>query len=128
MTKGMGIHQRHVYVELEQGYDFDRVAESVKTDPYFIHDETHVKQVEDVSMYIDMGHGVHMERKGVAGRTHNQKMELIMSLSNPSVTAQILVSAARASLKRKPGCYSMLEIPPVDFLFGDKEDILFRLI
>lgn len=128
VPKGMGIHQRHVYVELEPGYDFDQVAKAIKSDPYFVNDETYVKQVEDVSNLIDMGHGVHMERTGVAGRTHNQKMELILSLSNPSVTAQVLVSAARASLRQKPGCYSMLEIPPVDFLYGDKEELLFRLI
>jgi diaminopimelate dehydrogenase len=125
---GMGVHQRHVFVELEPGYDFHKVEEAIKADPYFVDDETHVKQVEDVLDLIDMGHSVHMERKGVAGRTHNQRMELIMSIANPSITGQIMVSAARASLKQRPGCYSMLEIPAVDFLFGDKEELLLRLI
>lgn len=128
VPKGMGVHQRHVYVELEPGYDLCKVADAIKCDPYFVHDETFVKEVEDVSSLIDMGHGVHMERKGVAGKTHNQRMELILTLSNPAVTSQVMVSAARATIRQKPGCYSMLEIPLIDFLCGDKEDLLYRLI
>ena len=42
---GTGIHRRMVYVELKEGYDFKQVAEAIKTDPYFVHDETHVMQV-----------------------------------------------------------------------------------
>jgi diaminopimelate dehydrogenase len=75
-----------------------------------------------------MGHSVRIERKGVSGKTHNQRMEYIMSIANPAATGQVMVSAARASLKQKPGCYSLLEIPPIDFLYGNKQDLLSRLI
>jgi len=51
-----------------------------------------------------------------------------MSVTNPAATAQIMVAAARAGLKQRPGCYTVLEIPPVDFLFGDKEELLKRLV
>mgnify|MGYP001133247544 FL=1 len=74
-----------------------------------------------------MGHAVKIERKGVSGKTHNQKMEYTLSVNNPAITGQVMVSAARASLKQKPGCYTMLEIPPIDFLYGEKQELLSRL-
>ena len=73
---GTGIHRRMVYVELKEGYDFKQVVEAIKTDPYFVHDETHVMQVECVDSLKDMGHGVNLVRKGVSGKTQNQLFEL----------------------------------------------------
>lgn len=128
VPKGAGLHKRMVYVELEDGVSFKKISEKIKTDPYFVNDETHVFCVDDVKTLIDVGHGVNMDRKGVAGKTHNQKLNFSMSITNPAVTGQVLVSAARASMRQKPGCYSLLEIPLVDFLYGDKEKNLRRLI
>jgi len=128
IPQGNGLHKRMVYVKIKEGYDFDKIAEAVKKDPYFIHDETHVYKVDDVKSLIDMGHGVHMERKGASGITHNQRLKFIMSICNPAATGQIMVAAARASLRQKPGCYSMLEIPIIDFLYGEREQLLHRLI
>lgn len=128
VPKGMGVHNRIVYVELEEGFDFEEVSKTIKEDPYFVNDETYIIQVENIKELIDMGHGVHIERKGVSGKTHNQKIEFRMSVTNPAATGQVMVSAARASLKQKPGCYSLLEIPPIDFIYGEKEKLLKRLI
>jgi len=128
VPKGMGLHKRLVYVEIKDGVDFKQIEEAIKKDPYFQHDETHVYKVDNVKDLIDMGHGVHIERKGVSGRTHNQKMEFIMSVINPAATGQVMASAARASLRQKPGCYSLLEIPPIDFIYGDREQLLHNLI
>lgn len=128
IPQGHGLHKRLVYVQIKEGYDFDKIAEAVKADPYFIHDETHVYKVDDVRSLIDKGHGVHMERKGVSGTTHNQRIEFIMSICNPAAAGQVMVSAARASLRQNPGCYTMLEIPLIDYLCGDKERLLHRLI
>ncbi len=125
---GMGMHKRMVYVELHAGHKLEDVARAIKADQYFVNDETHVFSVKNVVDLIDTGHGVHMERKGVAGLTHNQRLEFNMSITNPAVTGQILVSAARASLKQTPGCYSLLEIPPIDFIYGNREQLLERLI
>lgn len=125
---GTGIHRRMVYIELEEGYKFDEVANAIKTDAYFIHDETHVKQVEDVDNLIDMGHGVNLVRKGVSGATYNQLFEFNMKINNPALTGQILVSCARATMKARPGAYTMIEIPVIDMLFGNKEDLIKRLV
>ena len=125
---GTGIHRRMVYIELENGYNFDDVATKIKNDAYFVHDETHVKQVESVDALLDMGHGVNMVRKGVSGKTQNQRFEFNMSIDNPGLTSQILVAGARAILRQKPGAYTMIEIPLIDFLAGDRDQIIRRLV
>ena len=121
---GTGIHRRMVYVELKEGYDFKQVAEAIKTDPYFVHDETHVMQVECVDNLKDMGHGVNLVRKGVSGKTQNQLFEFDMKINNPALTGQILVATARASMKQQPGCYTLIEIPVIDMLYGDREELI----
>lgn len=125
---GTGIHRRMVYVELLEGYEFAEVARKIKEDPYFAHDETHVLQVENVDNLLDMGHGVNLTRKGVSGKTQNQWFEFNMRINNPALTAQIMVAAARASLRQKPGCYTLIELPLIDMLYGDKEGLIRRLV
>lgn len=125
---GTGVHRRMVYIELEDGYDFDKVAESIKIDPYFASDETHITQVDDVDALIDMGHGVHMTRKGVSGKTQNQLLEFNMKINNPALTAQVLVCVARASFKQAPGAYTMIEIPVIDMMYGEKETLIRHLV
>ena len=125
---GTGIHRRMVYVELEEGADFATVEKAIKTDPYFVHDETHVQQVESVDALNDVGHGVNLVRKGVSGRTHNQLMEFNMKINNPALTGQILVLVARASLRQAPGCYTMIEVPVIDLLPGEREDLIRALV
>lgn len=125
---GTGIHRRMVYVELEDGYSLAEVAEVVKKDPYFASDETHVIQVQSVDEVKDMGHGVHMTRKGVSGKTQNQRFDFNMSINNPALTAQILVAVARASMKQRPGAYTMIEIPVIDLIHGDRDEIISHLV
>lgn len=125
---GTGIHRRMVYVELEEGYTADDVYKSLKADPYFATDETHVTAVESVSALKDMGHGVNLVRKGVSGKTHNQLLEFDMKINNPALTGQILVCCARASIRLTPGCYTMIEIPVVDLLPGDRDKWIGKLV
>ena len=125
---GTGIHRRMVYVELNEGYKLDEVASRIKADPYFAHDETHVIEVPCVDNVIDMGHGVNMVRKGVSGKTQNQRFEFNMSINNPALTAQMLVNVARASMRQRPGAYTMVEIPVVDLLPGDREEWIKQLV
>lgn len=125
---GTGIHRRMVYVELHDGYQLDQVAARIKADPYFASDETHVIEVDSVDNVKDMGHGVNMVRKGVSGTTQNQRFEFNMSINNPALTAQILVGVARASMRQKPGAYTMIEIPVIDLLAGDRETLISHLV
>ncbi|KIO45192.1 MULTISPECIES: diaminopimelate dehydrogenase [Porphyromonadaceae] len=125
---GTGIHRRMVYIELKEGYDFKRVAEAIKTDPYFEHDETHVMQVDSVDALKDMGHGVNLIRKGVSGKTQNQLFEFGMKINNPALTGQILVATARASVLQRPGCYTLIEIPVIDLLYGDRKELIKHLV
>lgn len=119
---GTGIHRRMVYVELLPGYDLDSVAAAVKADPYFASDETHVIAVDCVDDLKDMGHGVNMVRKGVSGKSHSQRFQFEMAINNPALTAQILVACARATFRLQPGCYTMIEIPVIDLLPGDRDN------
>ena len=125
---GTGIHRRMVYVELEDGADFKAVEAAIKADPYFVNDETHVQQVPCVDDLNDVGHGVNLVRKGVSGKTHNQLFEFNMKINNPALTAQVLVNVARASVKQQPGAYTMVEIPVIDMLYGDKEELIRHLV
>ncbi|MEZ3559850.1 MAG: diaminopimelate dehydrogenase [Duncaniella sp.] len=128
MPKGDGMHRRMVYVELLPGVSLEEVAKAVKEDPYFASDETHVMAVESVDAVKDMGHGVHMVRKGVSGQTQNQRFEFSMSINNPALTAQLLVGVARASMRLAPGAYTMVEIPVIDLLPGDRENLIGHLV
>ena len=125
---GTGIHRRMVYIELKDGYKFEEVSAAIKADPYFVNDETHVKQVPSVDALLDMGHGVNLTRKGVSGKTQNQLFEFNMRINNPALTAQVLVCVARASMKQQPGCYTMVEIPVIDLLPGDREEWIGHLV
>lgn len=125
---GTGIHRRMVYVEIEPGYDFQKVAANIKADPYFVNDETHVQLVPSVDDVIDMGHGVNLTRKGVSGTTQNQLFEFNMRINNPALTGQVLVCAARAAMKQQPGCYTMIEVPVIDLLPGNREELIAHLV
>ena len=125
---GTGIHRRMVYVELDEGADFKTVEAAVKNDPYFVNDETHVKQVPCVDDLNDVGHGVNLVRKGVSGTTHNQLFEFNMRINNPALTAQVMVCCARATMRQQPGCYTMIEVPVIDLLHGDREELIAHLV
>jgi diaminopimelate dehydrogenase len=116
---GEGIHRRMVYVELEEGASLEEVTKAIKSDPYFAHDETHVIPVECVEAINNVAHGVNLVRNGVSGKTHNQFFEFNMKINNPALTAQVLVNVARASMKQQPGCYTTIEIPVIDMLYGE---------
>lgn len=125
---GTGIHRRMVYIEIKDGYKFEDVAAAIKADDYFVKDETHVMLVDCVDNLKDMGHGVNMVRKGVSGTTQNQLFDFNMRINNPALTAQVLVASARAALKQRPGAYTMIEVPIIDYIYGNKEDLIRKLV
>ncbi len=125
---GEGIHRRMVYVELQEGAKFEEVEAAIKADAYFSHDETHVFQVDSVADLQDRGHSVLITRKGVSGTTDNQNMSFSMSVTNPAMTSQIMVSCARATMKQAPGARTMIEIPMIDMLPGERKDLIQKLV
>ena len=40
----------------------------------------------------------------------------------------VLVCCARATMRQQPGCYTMIEIPIIDLLYSDREDLLAHLV
>ncbi|MBR4564476.1 MAG: diaminopimelate dehydrogenase [Paludibacteraceae bacterium] len=129
---GTGIHRRMVYVELEDGADFKTVEAAVLADDYFAHDETHVIAVESVDALNNVAHGVNLVRDGVSGCTHNQRFEFNMTINNPALTGQVMVSCARAAVRLKErgvyGAKTMIELAPVDLLPGTVEENVRALV
>ena len=129
---GTGVHRRMVYIELEDGADFKTVEAAILADDYFAHDETHVVLVPDVDALNNVAHGVNLVRSGVSGETHNQRFEFNMTINNPALTGQVMVSCARAACRMKQrgefGAKTMIEIRPVDLLPGSPEQLIASLV
>ena len=51
-----------------------------------------------------------------------------MKINNPALTAQVLVCVARATMKQQPGCYTMIEVPVIDLMYGDREELIAHLV
>lgn len=128
IPKGSGVHRRQVYVQLETGVELAAISETIKADPYFAKDETHIYQVESIAELRDVGHGVLLERRGTSGQTANQQFSWEMRINNPALTSQVMVAGARASMKQLPGAYTLLEIPLVDYFSGSSDELIRRLV
>lgn len=122
-----GCHKRDLYLELAPGADFQEVKTAILQDPYFCHDDVRVFQVENVAPLVDMGHAIHIQRKGGASGEDNQLLAFDTTFHNPASTGQILAASARAVTRLQPGAYSMLQVPLGAFLSGDFETLIKRL-
>ncbi len=129
---GTGVHRRMVYVELEEGANAAEVEALLLKDDYFAHDDTHMIVVDSVENLNNVAHGVHLVREGVSGDTHNQRFSFNMTINNPALTGQIMVSCARAAVRmqreERYGAYTMIEIPPIYLLPGDEETLIRSLV
>lgn len=129
---GTGVHRRMVYVELEEGANVKEVEQRLLNDDYFVHDETHMIVVDSVDALNNVAHGVNMVRDGVSGDTHNQRFAFNMTINNPALTGQVMVSCARASVRLQRegryGAYTMIEVPPIYLLAGDEESLIRSLV
>ena len=129
---GTGIHRRMVYIELEDGAKFHEVEAAILADDYFAHDETHVIAVDSIDALNNVAHGVNLVRNGVSGTTHNQRFEFHMTINNPALTGQVMVSCARAAVRLKQrgqfGAKTMIELAPIDLLPGSTEQIVKALV
>jgi len=130
IPKGNGLHLRLVYVLPKNGADLKDIEQRIKQDPYFVHDETHVifvSSYDELERVRIEGHGALIERYGKTINSPNQVIKFSMRIDNPAVTAQIMLSSARAALKLAPGAYTLLEIPPIYLMPGKPEEIIRRL-
>lgn len=128
---GGGRHSRLVYVLPEEGAGQDDIRRNLAADPYFAHDPLEIRFLgapEELAASVDNSHGVLLERIGASGRTSNQRLALDMRIDNPSLTAQILVSGARAATRLPAGCHTLIDIPPVYLLPGDRMKNIARLV
>ncbi len=128
LPAGKGVHNRLVYVVLEDGAEYEQVRDAICSDPYFSSDKTEVKAVESIDPYNSMNHGVNIVREGSSGITANQFFEFNMKINNPALTGQVLVMSARAVTRQRPGCYTMIEVPVIDFLPGNRETLIRSLV
>lgn len=128
---GGGRHSRLVYVLTEEGAGRDEVTARLAADSYFSHDPLEVRFVEtaeELALVMDTSHGVLLERIGASGPTSNQRLSFDMRIDNPALTAQVLVSCARAATRLSPGCFTLIDIPMVALLPGDRMRHIARLV
>jgi diaminopimelate dehydrogenase len=104
--------QRYVYVELEPKADAQAAMQAVQSDPLFMDEETIVIPVGSLAELEHEGHGVVLERQGLAAGDAHQRFLLEGRFDLFSVTAQIMVSAARALPLLGPGAHTLSDIPP----------------
>ena len=128
---GGGRHSRLVYILAEKGASFEQIKKDLASDPYFSHDPLDVREVktpEEMEAVADNSHGVLMERIGASGRTSNQNLTFTMKIDNPALTSQVLVSCARAVTRMGTGCHTLIDVPPVMLLAGDRMQHIARLV
>lgn len=128
---GGGRHSRLVYLLLEPGASFEQAKKDLAADPYFAHDPLDLRQVgspAELAAVADNSHGVLMERIGGSGGTSNQRLAFDMRIDNPALTAQVLVSCARAVTRLAPGCHTLIDVPPVALLPGERLGHIARLV
>ena len=123
LPNGSGKQKRQVYIQLEQGADFEQVAHDIRTDPYFVHDPTDVVLVDDVTKYDTLNHGGLIE-----SYLNDVQQTYTVEGVNPYMTANVLISSARAAYRAKMagefGAYTLIERPLIDFLAGRFEERL----
>jgi diaminopimelate dehydrogenase len=129
---GEGKHQRDVYIQLEEGEDLQTVQQRIVNDDYFAHDPINVIKVDSVLPYDTHNHGVLIQRQGIASNISNQQLSFAMTINNPALTAQIMVSCARAAIRMKAskqyGAFTTIHIPPIYFLPLDEEQAIRTLV
>ena len=128
---GGGRHSRLVYVLPMPDAAPDEIRARLAKDPYFSNDPLDVRFVpnaQELALVSDQSHGVLMERLGGSGTTSNQRFMFDMRINNPALTAQILVATARAVVRMGTGGYTIIDVPPVFFLPGDRMGHIARLV
>lgn len=132
LPAGKGKHNRHVYIEIEEGYDFEQVKAAILRDDYFAHDDTEVELVPSVAAINTTNHGVHIERNGLSGDTPDEQIDFTMRINNPALTGQMMTSCARAAYRMRQraewGCFTTIELRPIDLLPWEREKTIREMV
>jgi len=107
-----GRMQRYVYVELKSGADAAAATGAIQSDPLFIDEETVVIPVDSLAELEHEGHGVVLERLGLAAGDAHQRFLLEGRFDLFAVTAQIMVAAARSLPLLSSGAHRLGDVPP----------------
>ena len=124
-------HSRLVYALPAPNAAQNAIRKDIAADPYFSPDPLEVRFVssqEELHAVADDSHGVLMECTGASGFSSNQQFRFDMRIDNPALTAQVLVASARAAARLAPGCYTLIDIPPVALLPGERMANVARLV
>lgn len=128
---GGGRHSRLLYVVPKAGETHESLYARTKADDYFAHDTLDLRLCAsdaELAMVADQSHGVLMERTGASGMTDNQILKFDMRINNPALTAQVLLSCARATTRLEAGCYTLIDVPLVKLLPGDRMGHIKRFV
>lgn len=106
-----GTLQHYVYVELEEGAEAQAVESAIRSDPLFLGEEVLVFPVESVAALEEEGHGVLLERRGVAAGTGHQLLLLEARFSETALAAQVMLAAVHALPTRHKRAYSLFDLP-----------------
>ena len=118
-------HLRECYVVAEDGADFAKIEETIKTMPnYFADYDTTVTFITEEEMkreHSALPHGGIVIRTGTTGLDHEHKQTIEYKLtldSNPEFTSSVLVALARAvgklASRGEAGCKTIFDIAPAD--------------
>jgi len=106
-----GAVQHYLYLELENGVDLQQVEQTIRADPLYVGEEVIVFPVDSLADLEDEGHGVLLERRGAAGGREHQLFLLEARFSEYALSAQVMLSAARAIRHHGNRAYSLFDLP-----------------
>jgi len=111
-----GTQQREVYVVAE-ALQQKRIEKEIISHPYFANDPTFVKFVPSIAKYDTNHHQGNLLNYG-----KDVKVVTVLSGVNPVMTANMMYAAARAvsraCTEKRFGCFTLVELPPLDFILG----------
>lgn len=111
-----GTHIRKVYVVADKA-ERKRIEKEIINHPYFAKDPTTVKFVPSISKYDTNKH-----QGNVLNFGKDVNVEITLAGINPVMTANMMYASARAAFRacaaQKYGCFTVVELPPLDFIQG----------
>jgi diaminopimelate dehydrogenase len=115
--KKPGTQKRLVYVVAQQP-EQKRIEKEIINHPYFANDPTEVKFVPSIAKYDTNRHQGH-----IINCMKNVKVEVMLAGINSVMTANMMYAAARAACRAKVagkfGCFTVVEMSPIDFIPGE---------